>query len=341
MAGSATLTAVLSTVTTVVPRMHAASTRRLVASDNWGRPALALTSGHVAMVLGRRSASPHSGQSPHRMRQLTSLDAQFLAVESARTYGHVGGLAVYDPSTAPGGTLEIADICRLVGERLYLLPPFRWRLVGGAVRARSSLLDRGPGLRSRLPHPRVRRPLPGRRPAPGRDRRPHLRPPARPAAPAVGAVPDPGARRRPRGAPDEDPPFGGRRRLGQRDPQRPARPQPRGPRAARRRARAPGPRAGRAGDARPRPALAAAPAGAGPALDPDGAPQPDHAAGGQRLPGRAHALARSRARAPPGGRRGGPERARGDDRAPAADAVQRPDLRPSALLLRLALAGLA
>ena len=63
------------------------------------------------------------------MRQLTSLDAQFLAVESATTYGHVGGLAVYDPSTAPGGTMEIADLCRLVGERLHLLPPFRWRLV--------------------------------------------------------------------------------------------------------------------------------------------------------------------------------------------------------------------
>jgi diacylglycerol O-acyltransferase / wax synthase len=64
------------------------------------------------------------------MRQLTSLDAQFLAVESARTYGHVGGLAVYDPATAPGGELTIPDICRLVGERIHLLPPFRWRLVG-------------------------------------------------------------------------------------------------------------------------------------------------------------------------------------------------------------------
>jgi diacylglycerol O-acyltransferase len=63
------------------------------------------------------------------MRQLTSLDAQFLAVESARTYGHVGGLAVYDPSTAPGGELTVQDVCRLVGERLHLLPPFRWRLV--------------------------------------------------------------------------------------------------------------------------------------------------------------------------------------------------------------------
>ena len=63
------------------------------------------------------------------MRQLTSLDAQFLAMESSRTYGHVGGLAVYDPSTAPGGQLEVGDICRLVSERMHLLPPFRWRLV--------------------------------------------------------------------------------------------------------------------------------------------------------------------------------------------------------------------
>jgi WS/DGAT/MGAT family acyltransferase len=63
------------------------------------------------------------------MRQLTSLDAQFLGVETSRTYGHVGGLAVYDPSTAPGGKLEIGDVCRLVSERLHLLPPFRWRLV--------------------------------------------------------------------------------------------------------------------------------------------------------------------------------------------------------------------
>ena len=62
------------------------------------------------------------------MRQLTSLDAQFLAMESARTYGHVSGLAIYDPSTAPGGTLTAKDICRTVGERLHLLPPFRWRL---------------------------------------------------------------------------------------------------------------------------------------------------------------------------------------------------------------------
>ncbi len=63
------------------------------------------------------------------MRQLTSLDAQFLAVESARTYGHVAMLAVYDPSTAPGGKLDVQDLSRVFSERLHLLPPLRWRLV--------------------------------------------------------------------------------------------------------------------------------------------------------------------------------------------------------------------
>src|SRR5919112_3202862 len=63
------------------------------------------------------------------MQQLTSLDAQFLAIETPRTYGHVGGLAVYDPSTAPGGEITHQDICRLVSERLHLLPPFTRKLV--------------------------------------------------------------------------------------------------------------------------------------------------------------------------------------------------------------------
>src|SRR3954469_23305852 len=131
MAGSATLIAVESTVTTVVPRMHATRTIRFPATS----PATALIprSSHFGC-----SGPPGSGQGWAReharegdpMRQLTSLDAQFLAVESARTYGHVGGLAVYDPATAPGGDLTVKDICRLVGERIHLLPPFRWRLVG-------------------------------------------------------------------------------------------------------------------------------------------------------------------------------------------------------------------
>jgi WS/DGAT/MGAT family acyltransferase len=62
------------------------------------------------------------------MRQLTSVDAQFLALENARQTGHVGGLAILDPSTAPGGKLELTDIQDLLTERLALLPPMRWRL---------------------------------------------------------------------------------------------------------------------------------------------------------------------------------------------------------------------
>ena len=62
------------------------------------------------------------------MRQLTGLDAQFLALESARQYGHVGGLAVLDPSTARGGKLELEDVQAMIIERLPLLPPFKWKL---------------------------------------------------------------------------------------------------------------------------------------------------------------------------------------------------------------------
>jgi diacylglycerol O-acyltransferase len=63
------------------------------------------------------------------MRQLSSLDAQFLAVESARIYGHVAFLGIYDPSTAPGGKLGAPEIKALLEERMHLLPPLRWRLV--------------------------------------------------------------------------------------------------------------------------------------------------------------------------------------------------------------------
>jgi WS/DGAT/MGAT family acyltransferase len=61
------------------------------------------------------------------MRQLISLDAQFLALETSRQYGHVGGLAILDPSTR-GGALDVSDVCRLLAERLPLVPPLRWRL---------------------------------------------------------------------------------------------------------------------------------------------------------------------------------------------------------------------
>lgn len=62
------------------------------------------------------------------MRQLSSIDAQFIALEDGRNHAHVSSLAIYDPSTAPGGRLTIEAITELIEERLHLLPPFRWRL---------------------------------------------------------------------------------------------------------------------------------------------------------------------------------------------------------------------
>ena len=62
------------------------------------------------------------------MRQLTSLDAQFLALETPRQSGHVGSLAILDDTERLGGRLTIDDICSLMSERLSLLPPLSWRL---------------------------------------------------------------------------------------------------------------------------------------------------------------------------------------------------------------------
>src|ERR1700722_19725256 len=62
------------------------------------------------------------------MRQLSSLDAQFLALETPRQSGHVASVAILDPSTRPTGTLTALDMQALLTERLPLLPPLRWRL---------------------------------------------------------------------------------------------------------------------------------------------------------------------------------------------------------------------
>ena len=63
------------------------------------------------------------------MRQLTSLDAQFLALENARQSGHVGGLAILDPThRARAASSSSQDVQQMLAERLPLLPPLRWRL---------------------------------------------------------------------------------------------------------------------------------------------------------------------------------------------------------------------
>ena len=62
------------------------------------------------------------------LRRLTSLDAQFLALEDGRVHGHVSGLGVYAATAADGRALTSQVVTELVTERLALLPPLRWRL---------------------------------------------------------------------------------------------------------------------------------------------------------------------------------------------------------------------
>ena len=70
----------------------------------------------------------HERATHQKAHQLSSLDAQFLAIEDARNFAHVSGLVTLDPSTAPNGAITLADALSLVEQRLHMLPPFRWKL---------------------------------------------------------------------------------------------------------------------------------------------------------------------------------------------------------------------
>jgi WS/DGAT/MGAT family acyltransferase len=63
------------------------------------------------------------------MRQLTSVDTQFLAVEDGRVTGHVMTLGIYDPATAPDGQLTAATVENFINQRIHLLAPLRSRLI--------------------------------------------------------------------------------------------------------------------------------------------------------------------------------------------------------------------
>ena len=63
------------------------------------------------------------------MRQLTSLDVQFLNVESPTTVGHVGSLVLVDPSSAPDGTWGLEEVRAIYEQRIHLSPVLRQRLV--------------------------------------------------------------------------------------------------------------------------------------------------------------------------------------------------------------------
>ena len=62
------------------------------------------------------------------MRQLTGLDASFLALETATTTGHVGGLCLLDPAGAPR-PLNLARLTEVLAERIPLVPVLRRKLL--------------------------------------------------------------------------------------------------------------------------------------------------------------------------------------------------------------------
>lgn len=63
------------------------------------------------------------------MQQLSALDASFTYLETANTPMHLGSVAIYDPSTAPGSFVRFKDILRFVGSRLGGARAFRQKLV--------------------------------------------------------------------------------------------------------------------------------------------------------------------------------------------------------------------
>lgn len=63
------------------------------------------------------------------MEQLSGLDATFLNLETATAPTHVGGVAIYDQSTAPGGQVTFKGILANVESRLHLARCFRQKIV--------------------------------------------------------------------------------------------------------------------------------------------------------------------------------------------------------------------
>ena len=63
------------------------------------------------------------------MQQLSGMDASFVYLETPNTPMHIGSVAIYDPSTAPGGKVRFKDILKHIEARLHLARPFRQKLV--------------------------------------------------------------------------------------------------------------------------------------------------------------------------------------------------------------------
>ena len=63
------------------------------------------------------------------MEQLSGMDASFLYLETANAPTHIGSLAIYDQSSAPGGQVTFKGILANVERRLHLARCFRQKVV--------------------------------------------------------------------------------------------------------------------------------------------------------------------------------------------------------------------
>src|SRR3712207_6783218 len=63
------------------------------------------------------------------MRQLTGNDASYIYSESPRVPQHIGAISIYDPSTAPGGTITFEQILEHIEARIALVPTAQEKLV--------------------------------------------------------------------------------------------------------------------------------------------------------------------------------------------------------------------
>ena len=64
-----------------------------------------------------------------KVKQLSGLDASYLQLERGNTMLHGASLAIYDPSSAPGGFVRFKDILRFFTSRTAQFPQFRRRLL--------------------------------------------------------------------------------------------------------------------------------------------------------------------------------------------------------------------
>ena len=95
------------------------------------------------------------------MKQLSGADSMFLQFERGNNFMHVASLAIYDPSTAPGGGVRFKDVLRLLRLAHRAVPAVPPPAGLGAALARPPVLDRGSDastsnstcVTSPLPHP--------------------------------------------------------------------------------------------------------------------------------------------------------------------------------------------